>query len=259
MLLIEFGVSVVLSLLVEMKVICLWVALVNPTLGTDDNLRHEEWVISGTLKRTWQTYGILFTMATNGQTQRGRHKSVISARWSAVGVGRGELVYTDPNDRPSASVMPLIDLRRSSCTSRWIFSTFYGTTLVTDLPGRLPSSRGLLPRLKPPCYYKNISYISLPLHLKFAEACSITLYQTLQILNAEFHVGSLFFFSLTKSQTKAYTCSRIGTFQNLWSKHNTVTQHTASWEWLLALIVHATVCCHLLVRYRTSTGISEIT
>lgn len=63
----------------------------------------------------------------------------------------------------------------------------------------------------------------------------------------------LFLFScLWQNCRLQHTCDYKNKFHNLWSKHNNVTQLTASWKLLLVLPAHTNVCCHLLVCYRIS-------
>jgi len=66
------------------------------------------------------------------------------------------IVCTVPYDTLTIAAMPLMVLRRSSCTSRRIVSTFLGVQLVEGRPDLSSSSSDVLPLLKSACHSKHL-------------------------------------------------------------------------------------------------------
>ena len=67
------------------------------------------------------------------------------------------IVCTVPYDTLTIVAMSLMVLRRSSCTSRQIVSTFLGVELVEGRPDLSSSSSHILPLLKRACHSKHLT------------------------------------------------------------------------------------------------------
>ena len=132
------------------RLFCLGIIPTDPTLVPSDDPRHERWVIHGTLTKllaNCNTALFLFgvrSLGTNFAPTRCMFKSDV------------RLVCTVPYDTLTIVAMSLTVLRRSSCTSRRIVSTFLGVELVDGCPD-LSSSSEVLPLLKRACHSKHLA------------------------------------------------------------------------------------------------------
>jgi len=124
---------------------------VDPTLVPSDEPRHEGWVIQDTLTKHFtncNTVLFLFgarSLGTNFAATRCMVKSHV------------RIVYSVRYDTLTIAAMSLLVLRRSSCTSRRIVSTFLGAELVEFRPELSSSSSDVLPLLKSACHSKHLA------------------------------------------------------------------------------------------------------
>jgi len=124
-----------------------------PTLVPNDEPRHEGWVIQVTLTKlltNCNTVLFLFgvrSLGTNFAATRCMFKSHV------------RIVCTVPYDTLTIAAMSLMVLRRSSCTSRRIVSTFLGAELVEVRPDLSSSSSDVLPLLKRACHSKHLAQL----------------------------------------------------------------------------------------------------
>ena len=86
-----------------------------------------------------------------------------SAMWCMF-TSDDKIASTFQYDSSTMPAMSLMDLRRSSCTSRRIISTFSAVELVEGRPDLLSSFTDVLPLLKCACHSKHIGRLmgSLP-------------------------------------------------------------------------------------------------
>jgi hypothetical protein len=162
------------------------------------------------------------------------------------------IVCTVPYDTLTIIAMSLTVLRRSSCISRRIVSTFLGLELVEVRPDLSSSSSDVLPLLKRACHSKHlarlvasflyvrriISNVSAPDLPSFAQ-------------NLIFAVCSCFT-SMLKSQMWRHTWWQTIVLCNSQSSHSDAT-HYAEWRFsLLPSTAQLFTYCHRLAVYETS-------
>jgi len=123
---------------------------IDPTLVPSDDPRHEGWVTHGTLMK-------LFTNCNTVLFQFGvRSLGANFAPTRYMFESHVRIVCTVPYDTLTIAAMSLMALRRSSCTSRRIVSTFLGVEIVEGRPD-LSSSSDILPLLKRASHSKHLA------------------------------------------------------------------------------------------------------
>jgi len=129
----------------------LGIITIDPTLVPSDEPRHEGWVIQDTLTKlltNCNTVLFLFrviSLGTNFAATRCMFKSHV------------RIVCSVPYDTLIIAAMSLMVIRRSSCTSRQIVSTFLGDELLEGRPDLSSSSSDVLPLLKRASHSKHLA------------------------------------------------------------------------------------------------------
>jgi hypothetical protein len=162
------------------------------------------------------------------------------------------IVFTVLCDTLTIVAVSLMVLWRSSCTSRWIVSTFLGVQLMEGRPDLSSSSSDVLLLLKRACHSKHlarlmasflyarriISKVSAPDLLSFTQNLMFALCSS--------------FTSMLKLQMWRDTWWQTLVLCNSQCSHSDTTQHAEWWHSLLPSTAHSFTYCHRLVVYGTS-------
>jgi len=150
------------------------------------------------------------------------------------------------------AAMFLMVVRRSSCTSRRIVSTFLGVELVEGRPDLSSSSSDVLPLLKRACHSKHLARLmaSFPYaHHIISKVSAPDLPSFTQ--NLMFALCSNFTSTL-KSQMWRHAWWQTLVLCNSQCSHSDATRHTEWRRSLLPSTAHAFRYCHRLAVYGTS-------
>ena len=162
------------------------------------------------------------------------------------------IVCTVLYDTLTTAVMSLMVLRRSSCTSRQILSTFLGVEFVESRSDLSSSSSDVQPLLKRGCYSKHLAWLmaSFPYARRIISKVSAPDLPSFT-QNLVFAVCSSFTFML-KSQMWRHMWWQTLVLCNSQCSHSDATRHTEWWCSLLPSTAHAFTYCHRLAFYGTS-------
>ena len=143
---------------------------VDPRLVPRDVPRHEGSVIQDTLMEILTDFGTGGGGGGGGGGVRSLGTDV-AAMW-CIFKPDVRIALTVSYDTSTMGAMSLMDLRRSSCTSRRIVSIFAGVDLVKGRPDLLSSSSGVLPLVTPctthsllQCHTRDESGLQSQLHI----------------------------------------------------------------------------------------------
>jgi len=162
------------------------------------------------------------------------------------------IVCTVPHDTLTIVAMSLMVLRRSSCISRRIVSTFLGVELMEGHPDLSSSSSDVLPLSKRACHSKHLARLMA----SFLYACRIISKVSTPDLpsftqNLMFALCSSFT-SMLKSQMWRDTWWQILALCNSQCSHSDATWHAEWWRSLLPSTARSFTYCHRLAVYGTS-------
>ena len=165
---------------------------------------------------------------------------------------RVRIICSVPCDTLTIAAMSLMVLRRFSCTSRRIDSTFLGAELVEGRPDLSSSSSDVLPLSKRACHSKHLARLvaSFPYARLIISNVSAPRLQSFT-QNLKFAFCSSFT-SMLKSQMWSHTWWQTLVLCNSQCSHSDATRHTEWRRSLLLTTAHAFTYCHRLAFYGTS-------
>ena len=161
-------------------------------------------------------------------------------------ISRVRIVCTVPYDTLTIAAISLIVIRRSSCTSHRIVSTFVAVELVEARPDLSSPSSDVLPLLKHACHSKHVArhMASLPYACRNISKVSApdlpSLTQNLMLARCSI------FTSMLKWQMWQHTWSQTLVLCNYQCSHSEATLHTEWWWYQLSIVAHTFTWCHRL-------------
>jgi len=204
----------------------------------------------GSSRTRWRSSWQIATRCSSSSGSEARSTNFAATRFMFKSHVR--IVCSVPYDTLTIVAMSLMVLRRSSCTSRRIVSTFLGAEFVEVRPDLSSSSSDVLPLLKRACHSKHlarlmasfpyarriISNVSAPDLPGFTQNLTFTVCSSIT--------------SMLKSQMWRHTWWQRLVLCNSQCPHSDATRYAEWRRSLLPSTAHAFTYCHQLAFYGTS-------